>query len=72
LRRASLVLEALSKRMPNRAHRKEAGGIKDITAQEIRIGDECVIFPHEICPFDGTVIEGHSTMDEAFLTGEPF
>ncbi len=72
LRRASSVLEALSKRMPNRAHRKETGGIKDITVQDIRVGDECVIFPHEICPVDGTVLDGHGTMDESFLTGEPF
>src|SRR5205823_4631120 len=35
-------------------------------------GDIIVIFPHEICPVDGVVIEGHGVMDESFLTGEPF
>ncbi len=72
LRRASSVLEALSKRMPNRAHRKQDGQLVDIPANDIRIGDECVIFPHEICPVDGIVIEGHGSMDESYLTGEPF
>jgi len=72
LRRASSVLEALSRRMPNKAHRKEAGQIKDITVQEVLVGDECVIFPHEVCPIDGIVIEGQGTMDESYLTGEPF
>jgi cation transport ATPase len=31
-----------------------------------------LIHPHEICPVDGEVIEGHGKMDEAYLTGEPF
>jgi len=72
LRRASSVLEALSKRMPNRAHRKQNNQLVDITAGDIRINDECVVFPHEICPVDGIVIEGHGSMDESYLTGEPF
>ena len=72
LRRASSVLEALSKRMPDRAHRKKDGEIKDISVQDIQVGDECIIFPHEICPVDGIVTGGHSTMDESYLTGEPF
>lgn len=72
LRRASAVLEALAKRMPNRAHRKKEGRLVDIGAEEIHAGDECVVLPHEICPVDGTVVEGRSTMDESYLTGEPF
>jgi heavy metal translocating P-type ATPase len=39
---------------------------------DIRAGDELVVFPHEVCPVDGTVIEGHSSMDESYLTGEPY
>src|SRR5262249_40357473 len=31
-----------------------------------------IVFPHEICPVDGTVLEGHGTMDESYLTGEPY
>ncbi len=31
-----------------------------------------MIFPHETSPVDGTVIEGHGTMDESYLTGEPY
>lgn len=72
VRRASSVLAALAKRMPNTAHRKVAGAVADITIDQINIGDELVIFPHEICPVDGQVVEGHGTMDESYLTGEPF
>lgn len=72
VRRASSVLAALAKRMPNTAHRKSAKDIVDIAIDQINIGDELVIFPHEICPVDGQVIEGHGSMDESYLTGEPF
>lgn len=70
--RASSVLEALSRRMPETAHRKTETGIVDIKAAEIAIGDVLVVFPHEICPVDGTVVEGQGRMNEAYLTGEPF
>jgi len=72
LRSASSVLRALAKRMPSIAHRKSAFGIADVSLDEIRVGDALVIYPHDICPADGTVIEGNGVMNEAFLTGEPF
>ena len=72
VRRASSVLAALAKRMPNTAHRKRSKDIIDIAIDQINIGDELVIFPHEICPVDGEVIDGHGAMDESYLTGEPF
>jgi heavy metal translocating P-type ATPase len=72
LRRASAVLEALAKRMPQVAHRRTKGEISDIALAEVKIGDTLVVFPHETCPADGTVVAGRGTMDESFLTGEPF
>ncbi len=70
--RASSVLEALAKRTPSTAHRMENGRTSDIAVNDIRIGDRLMVFPHEICPVDGTVTSGTGTMDESFLTGEPF
>ena len=70
--RASSVLDALARRMPSIAHRKQAGELVDVKLAEIRIGDELTVLPHEICPVDGTVLEGHGMMDEAYLTGEPY
>jgi heavy metal translocating P-type ATPase len=70
--RASSVLEALSRRMPETAHRKTPIGIVDIKVAEIAVGDILTIFPHEICPVDGIVVEGQGRMNEAYLTGEPF
>jgi len=72
LRSASSVLAALAKRMPSIAHRKEDGQITDVALADIVVGDTLVIYPHDICPVDGEVIEGHGVMDESYLTGEPF
>jgi heavy metal translocating P-type ATPase len=71
-RRASSVLDALAKRMPQIAHRNSGGAVKDISLVEIAVGDSLIVFPHEICPADGTVLEGRGKMNEAYLTGEPF
>lgn len=70
--RASSVLDALARRMPSVAHRKELSGLVDVKLADIRIGDELTVLPHEICPVDGTVLTGHGVMDEAYLTGEPY
>jgi heavy metal translocating P-type ATPase len=72
LRTASSVLEALAKRMPSIGHRKRGAQIVDVPLDAIAIGDVLLIHPHEICPVDGEVIDGHGKMDEAYLTGEPF
>ena len=72
LRSASSVLAALAKRMPSIAHRKRAADLRDVSLAEIAVGDTLVIYPHEICPADGVVVEGHGVMDESYLTGEPF
>jgi len=71
-RRASSVLDALVRRMPPVAHRKTSAGLADVSLGGIAIGDSLVVFPHEICPVDGVVVEGQGRMNEAYLTGEPY
>lgn len=70
--RASAALRALARRMPTIAHRVTEAGTHRIEVREIMIGDILAIFPHEICPIDGEVIDGYGEMDESYLTGEPF
>lgn len=72
VRSASSVLEALAKRMPTLAHRKQDSTIADVPLADVSIGDTVLVFPHEVCPIDGTVVEGHGVMDESYLTGEPY
>jgi len=71
-RRASAVLLALARRMPQIAHRDSIAGVKDIELNEVRVGDGLIVYPHEICPVDGVVLLGHGAMDESYLTGEPY
>lgn len=72
VRKASSALLALAQRMPSIAHRKLGTDIEDIAINSIQIGDSIVIYPHEISPVDGIVVEGHGSMDESYLTGEPY
>ena len=72
VRRASFALEALARRLPSVAHRKKDAGIGDVPLAEVAVGDALVVFPHETCPVDAIVLEGRSTMNESYLTGEPY
>lgn len=69
---ATSVLSALAKRLPTLAHRRNATQIQTVELDQLAVGDVVVIYPHEVAPVDGRVIEGHSVMDESYLTGEPF
>ena len=72
LRSASSVLAALAKRMPSVAHRLRGPDLTDVALDEVAVGDTLVVYPHETCPVDGVVVDGHGNMDESYLTGEPF
>lgn len=71
-RRASTALGALAKRLPSIAHRRVGPKILDVSLGNVQIGDVLLVFPHEICPVDGVVLEGRGMMDESYLTGEPY
>jgi heavy metal translocating P-type ATPase len=70
--RASSALRALARRMPATAHLVTDAGLVSVNAQNIVPGNVLAVFPHEVSPVDGEVVEGYSEMDESYLTGEPF
>ena len=72
VRRASFALQALAKRLPLLAHCKRAEAWVDLPLEQIGVGDELLLLPHEACPVDGVVLDGRSSMDESYLTGEPY
>ncbi|HEX2450219.1 MAG TPA: heavy metal translocating P-type ATPase [Gemmatimonadales bacterium] len=69
--RASDAVRDLEAAAPTIAHRVCAGGIVDVPADEIQPGETILVRPGELIPCDGFVIEGHSQVDAAQLTGEP-
>lgn len=71
-RRASSLLDTLASRMPQTAHRRVGAQTVEVTLDQVKVGDFLFIYPHEVCPADGVVVEGNGRMNEAFLTGEPF
>ena len=72
VKKASSVLDALARRMPSSVHRVSGDSLEEVALEEVQVGDLLEIFPHDICPVDGTVVDGQSVMDESYLTGEPY
>jgi Cu+-exporting ATPase len=70
--RASLAIRKLMDLAPKVAHRLgEDGSENDVPAEHLRPGDRVAVRPGESVPVDGTVLSGHSSVDESMLTGEP-
>ncbi|XZN91579.1 MAG: heavy metal translocating P-type ATPase [Microcoleus sp.] len=71
---ASRALEHLANLVPSVAHKKinghGNGQIKDVPVSELVEADQILIRPGEQIPIDGEVIDGKSSVNEAFLTGE--
>ena len=44
---------------------------EDVTLDKVQPGDRLRVRPGEKVPVDGVVIEGHGTVDESMVTGEP-
>jgi Cu2+-exporting ATPase len=67
---ASRALEHLADLVPAIAHKQVKGRIEDVAVSALTEGDRILIRPGEQVPIDGEVIEGVSSVNEAFLTGE--
>jgi len=68
---ASSALDHLAAMVPDVAHLiGEDGSITDVSVASLEAGQRFVVRPGEQVPVDGDVVEGRSSMNEAFLTGE--
>lgn len=63
-------LTALLSLAPETANKKVGDDIIEVPIDEINIGDIVVVRVGESIPVDGEVIKGHSSVDQATLTGE--
>lgn len=46
------------------------GSVISIVSEDLQVGDEVVVFPGEMIPVDGEIIEGHALIDQKTITGE--
>ncbi len=56
--------------LPREVSVRRAGAIRAVSADELRIGDAILVAPGGRVPVDGTVLSGHSFVDESRITGE--
>ncbi len=66
------AIRSLMKLAPETARRINADGSEyDAPLANILVGDLLRVRPQDTLPLDGTVVEGHSFVNESMLTGEP-
>lgn len=56
--------------LPREVSVRRAGSIRSISADELSVGDAILMAPGGSIPVDGTVLSGHSFVDESRITGE--
>lgn len=70
--RTGSAIRALLDLSPKTARRiAEDGTETDVPLEAVLAGDLLRIRPGESVPVDGVVVEGHSSLDESLITGEP-
>ena len=70
-RQTTSAIRALHALRPEVAHLMGVDGEVDVPVAEVLVGDRLVVKPGECFPVDGTLLEGHTQVDESMLTGEP-
>lgn len=69
--RTSEAVQRLIGLRPKTARVVRDGKEMDIPLAEVRVDDTLRVRPGEKIPVDGIIIDGHSSVDESMLTGEP-
>ncbi len=70
-RQTTVAIRALHALRPDVAHLLGVEGEIDVPVAEVMVADRIVVRPGERFPVDGTLLEGHTQVDESMLTGEP-
>jgi heavy metal translocating P-type ATPase len=68
--RGRKAIQRLIDLLPSTATVSREGDWKDIDVQQVSIGEEVLVRPGGRVPIDGTVVGGHSFVDQAPITGE--
>jgi heavy metal translocating P-type ATPase len=70
VRKARESVKKLIQLTPQVARIKTPGGEREISTNELKIGDILLIKPGESVPVDGVIIKGHTTINQSIITGE--
>jgi Cu+-exporting ATPase len=69
-KRASDAIQGLLGLQPSTARVLRNGEERDVTIEEVVVGDVLVVRPGERIPVDGVIIKGLTIIDESMVTGE--
>jgi Cu+-exporting ATPase len=69
--RTGSAIKALLNLAPPTARIIAEGGDKEVSLDQVKVGDHLRVVPGDKVPVDGELIEGHSSVEESMLTGEP-
>ena len=69
--RTGTAIRALLNLAPATARLVENGNESEVPLDRVTVGATLRVRPGEKVPVDGVLLEGHSTVDESMLTGEP-
>jgi Cu+-exporting ATPase len=70
--RTGSAIKALLNLAPPTARQVAPGGDHEVPLDQVKAGDWLRVVPGDKVPVDGTVVEGHSSVEESMITGEPF
>jgi Cu+-exporting ATPase len=70
-RRTGSAIKALLNLAPPVARQVAPGGDHVVPLDQVKIGDWLRVVPGDKVPVDGVVVEGHSSVEESMITGEP-
>ncbi len=69
--RTGSAIKALLNLAPPTARQVAPGGDKVVPLDQVKVGDQLRVVPGDKVPVDGAVVEGHSSVEESMITGEP-
>ena len=70
-RRTGSAIKALLTLAPATARQVAPGGDREVPLDQVKVGDWLRVVPGDKVPVDGAVLEGHSSVEESMITGEP-
>jgi len=69
--RTGSAIKALLNLAPATARQVAPGGDHEVQLDQVKVGDWLRVVPGDRVPVDGAVVEGHSSVEESMITGEP-